>query len=73
MRDDGRPDRRARSATPLDARPRSGAFFDRHLAPWAPRFFADLEKAQAAWLYAPVGTVGRVFMDIEATAFTMET
>jgi TorA maturation chaperone TorD len=48
-------------------------FFDRHLAPWAPLFFEDLEKARSAWLYAPVGTLGRVFMGIETTAFMMET
>ena len=48
-------------------------FFDRHLAPWAPLFFEDLEKAKSAWLYAPVGTLGRVFMGIEKTAFMMAT
>lgn len=48
------------------------AFFDAHLAPWAGRFFADLGAAKAAVLYAPVGAIGRVFMDIEATAFGME-
>ena len=46
-------------------------FFDRHLAPWAPRFFADLERARASRLYVPIGTLGRLFMDIEATAFAM--
>lgn len=46
-------------------------FFDRHLAPWAETFFTDLEGARAAVLYAPVGTVGRVFMEIERTAFAM--
>ena len=48
-------------------------FFDSHLAPWAPLFFEDLEKARSAWLYAPLGTLGRVFMGIEKTAFMMET
>jgi TorA maturation chaperone TorD len=47
------------------------AFFDQHLAAWAPMFFEDLEKAKSAWLYAPVGTLGRVFMGIERTAFAM--
>ena len=46
-------------------------FFDQHLAPWAGRFFTDLEKAKAAALYTPIGTLGRVFMDIETTAFSM--
>jgi TorA maturation chaperone TorD len=59
-------------ATPLDLAAQR-AFFDRHLAPWAPLFFEDLEKAKSAWLYAAVGTVGRVFMGIEKTAFMMET
>jgi TorA maturation chaperone TorD len=49
------------------------AFFDGHLASWAPVFFADLEKARSAWLYVPVGTLGRVFMGIEKTAFMMAT
>jgi TorA maturation chaperone TorD len=48
-------------------------FFGSHLAPWAPLFFEDLEKAKSAWLYAPVGTLGRVFMAIEKIAFMMET
>jgi TorA maturation chaperone TorD len=47
-------------------------FFETHLAPWAPLFFEDLEKAGSAWLYAPVGTLGRVFMGIEKTALAME-
>jgi TorA maturation chaperone TorD len=46
-------------------------FFERHLAPWAPRFFADLERARASRLYAPLGTVGRQFMAIEAVAYGM--
>ena len=47
-------------------------FFETHLAPWAGRFFADLEGARAAMLYTPVGTTGRVFMAIEQAAFGME-
>jgi TorA maturation chaperone TorD len=46
-------------------------FFERHVAPWAARFFADLEKARAAVLYAPVGAVGGAFVAIETTAFAM--
>lgn len=45
--------------------------FDRHLAPWAARFFGDLERARSSRLYAPLGSLGRAFMDIEATAFAM--
>lgn len=47
------------------------AFFETHLAPWARHFFEDLEKAKAARLYMPVGTLGRVFLEIEQPAFGM--
>ncbi len=47
------------------------SFFETHLAPWAPRFFADLEQAKSAALYALVGRLGRIFMAIEAEAFSM--
>lgn len=46
-------------------------FFDAHLGPWAGQFFADLEVAKKASFYVPVGTIGRIFMEIEATAFEM--
>ena len=44
-------------------------FFDRHLAPWMARFFADLEAAKAADFYRPVGAIGRLFIGIETRAF----
>lgn len=47
------------------------AFFDRHLGNWAPRFFADLEAADGASFYMPVGAIGRQFLEIEAQAFAM--
>ena len=37
----------------------------------APRFFEDLQGAQSAVLYVPVGTIGRLFMAIKAQAFKM--
>lgn len=46
-------------------------FFDKHMLVWAERFFTDLENAKSATLYTPIGTLGRVFMDIETTAFQM--
>lgn len=45
--------------------------FEKHLAPWLGRFFADLEQAKAANLYRRVGTLGRLFMDIETQAFAL--
>ena len=47
-------------------------FFERHLKPWAARFFADLETARHARFYRPVGTIGRIFIEIEAQAFAMD-
>ncbi|NVK62871.1 MAG: molecular chaperone TorD family protein [Rhodobacteraceae bacterium] len=46
-------------------------FFNRHIAPWAGHFFADLEGAKNSVFYVPVGTVGRCFMAIESEAFRM--
>ena len=46
-------------------------FFAKHIGPWAGHFFSDLEKAKGSVFYAPVGTVGRLFMEIEAEAFRM--
>jgi TorA maturation chaperone TorD len=45
--------------------------FDQHLAPWIGRFFADLEQAEAADFYRRVGTLGRLFMEIETEAFAL--
>lgn len=46
-------------------------FFDAHLGPWVGRLFEDLEAADAARFYKPVGTLGRLFMGIESEAFAM--
>jgi TorA maturation chaperone TorD len=46
-------------------------FFERHLKSWAPRFFADLETAASAKFYRNVGSLGRLFMEIEAQGFAM--
>jgi len=45
--------------------------FEKHLAPWIGRFFTDLERAEAADFYRRVGTLGRVFIDIESEAFAL--
>ncbi len=45
--------------------------FKKHLAPWIGRFFADLERAEAADFYRRVGTLGRVFIEIESEAFAL--
>ena len=46
-------------------------FFETHVANWAPNFFRDLEAAKSAAFYMPVGTLGRLFMEIEAEGFRM--
>lgn len=46
-------------------------FFNRHIAPWAGHFFTDLEAAKASVFYAPVGSIGRSFMEIEREAFRL--
>jgi TorA maturation chaperone TorD len=45
--------------------------FEKHMAPWIGRFFADLERAEAADFYRHVGALGRVFIDIETEAFAL--
>ena len=45
--------------------------FEKHMAPWIGRFFADLERAETADFYRAVGTLGRVFIDIETEAFAL--
>ena len=45
--------------------------FEQHLKPWIGRFFADLEQADAADFYRRVGTLGRVFVEIETEAFAL--
>jgi TorA maturation chaperone TorD len=45
--------------------------FGKHLSPWIGRFFGDLEQAEAADFYRHVGTLGRLFVDIESEAFAL--
>jgi len=47
------------------------AFFNTHVATWASHFFKDLEAAEGSVFYAPVGKIGRAFMEIEYEAFRM--
>jgi TorA maturation chaperone TorD len=45
--------------------------FEKHIAPWMSRFFADLERTEHANLYRRIGTLGRVFVEIESEAFAL--
>jgi len=46
-------------------------FYNTHIQTWASYFFRDLEAAKSSVLYAGLGSIGRVFLDIEDTAFSM--
>lgn len=46
-------------------------FFAAHIGPWAGHFFADLEAAKGSVFYAPVGAIGRAFVEIEREAFRL--
>jgi TorA maturation chaperone TorD len=48
-----------------------GLLFEKHLATWIGRFFADLERAKSADFYRVVGALGRAFIDIETEAFAL--
>lgn len=46
-------------------------FFNKHISPWAGHFYTDLEAAKNSILYAALGRVGHVFLEIEREAFRM--
>jgi TorA maturation chaperone TorD len=46
-------------------------FFAAHIGPWVGHFFSDLQAAKGSVFYAPVGAIGRAFMEIEREAFRM--
>ena len=50
---------------------RQREFFNRHISTWAVKVFEDLESAKSAALYMPVGTIGKLFMAVEAEGFGM--
>ena len=45
--------------------------FEKHLAPWMNRLFADVEQAEHADFYQRVGALGRLFVQIEMEAFAL--
>jgi TorA maturation chaperone TorD len=47
------------------------AFFEKHVSRWMGRLFADMEKAESAKFYRSVGTLARVWLEIETEAFTL--
>ncbi|WP_028117063.1 TorD/DmsD family molecular chaperone [Ferrimonas senticii] len=45
------------------------SFYQRHIAPWADKFFADLAKANSASFYTSVAALGQSFIAIEQSHF----
>ena len=45
--------------------------FEKHMAPWIGRFFADIERAEAADFYRSVGLLGRTLIALETEAFAL--
>lgn len=46
-------------------------FFARHVEPWASRFFADLQLAEAADFYRAIGMLGTTWIEIESAAYEL--
>ncbi len=44
-------------------------FFERHLAPWAGQFFAELGRAGSARLYRPIGVLGGMLIELDRQGF----
>ena len=44
-------------------------FYARHLEPWLPQFFGDLQQAASARFYRAVGQLGEQFIGVESRAF----
>ena len=44
-------------------------FYARHLEPWLPQFFRDLQQAASARFYRAVGQLGEQFIGVESQAF----
>ena len=47
-------------------------FFKKHIEPWAGLLMQDIEATKTVVFFAPVGTIGKAFLEIESTAFSMD-
>jgi len=50
---------------------RQREFFEKHIAPWMQRFFADLATAPSARFYRSVGLLGERFLEVEREGFAI--
>ena len=44
-------------------------FFGKHIKPWADLLMRDIEAAKSVVFFAPVGTIGKTFLEIESTIY----
>jgi TorA maturation chaperone TorD len=47
-------------------------FYRKHIEPWVGMLMSDIEGAKTAVFYAPAGTIGKLFIEIESQAFSMD-
>ena len=47
-------------------------FYRKHIEPWVGMLMADIEAAKTAVFFAPAGTIGKLFIEIESQAFSMD-
>ena len=47
-------------------------FFNKHIEPWAGLLMRDIEAAKTGLFFAPVGSIGKSFLEIESAAFSMD-
>ena len=47
-------------------------FFNKHLASWVDLLMRYIESSRIAVFYSPIGTIGREFMEIERSSFSMD-
>jgi TorA maturation chaperone TorD len=52
---------------------RQHTFYMRHMEPWVPQFFRDLQRAASARFYRAVGQLGEQFIGVESQAFRFGT
>ena len=47
-------------------------FYRKHIETWAGMLMSDIEVAKTAVFFAPVGTIGKLFIEIESQAFSRD-
>ena len=47
-------------------------FFNKHIEPWGGLLMRDIEAAKTVVFFAPIGSIGKEFLEIESSAFRMD-